>query len=137
MSLLPASVTAGASGNGRIGAADAVAVADAEASGGAGVVPVEGRGRAAGCAALFFGCAEGACGDVSRAKSFPMFRVASQPDKSNSPTLTVCLITTLIVIVAQHVSRALEMPCGLIAARPVTTDLNGHMRQPVAGNASH
>jgi hypothetical protein len=27
-----------------------------------------------------------------------MFRVASQPDKSNSPTLTVCLIATLIVI---------------------------------------
>jgi hypothetical protein len=27
-----------------------------------------------------------------------MFRVASQLDKSNSPTLTVCLITTLIVI---------------------------------------
>ena len=28
----------------------------------------------------------------------PMLRAASQPDRSNSPTLTVCLITTLIVI---------------------------------------
>jgi hypothetical protein len=98
LSLLPASVTAGAaSGDGRTGEADAVSVADAEASGATGVVPVEGRGRAGGCAA-FFACADGDCGDVSRAKSFPMFRVASQPDKSNSPTLTVCLITTLIVI---------------------------------------
>jgi hypothetical protein len=97
LSLLPASVTAGASDDGRIGEADAVSVADAEAWGATGVVPVEGRGRAGSCAA-FFGCADGDCGDVSRAKSVPMFRVASQPAKSNSPTLTVCLITTLIVI---------------------------------------
>jgi hypothetical protein len=129
LSLLPASVTAGASDDGRIGAADAVAVADSEASGAAGVVPVEGRGRAAGCAALFFGCTDGDCGDVRRAKSLPMFRAASQPDKSNSPTLTVCLITTLIVILAQYVSRALEMPCGLIAARPRPNGHNVHLRQ--------
>jgi len=98
LSLLPASVTAGASGDGCIGEAAAVAVADAAASGATGVVPVEGRGRAGGCAVVFFACADGDCGDVSRAKSLPMFRVASQPDKSNSPTLTVCLIATLIVI---------------------------------------
>jgi hypothetical protein len=95
---LPANVTGGASDDGGIGEADAVTVADGEASGETGVVPVDGRGRAAGCAVVFFGCADGDCGDVSRAKSVPMFRGASQPDKSNSPTLTVCLIKTLIVI---------------------------------------
>ena len=135
MSLLPASVTAGASGDGCIGDAVAVAVADAAASGATGVVPVEGRGRAEGCAVVFFACADGDCGDVSRAKSFPMFRADSQPDKSNSPTLTVCLIATLIVILAQHVWRALEMPCGPIAARPRRNDLNGHLRQQVAGTS--
>jgi hypothetical protein len=119
LSLLPASVTVGASDDDRAGEADALSVADAEVSGETGVVPA-GRGRAAGCA-FFFGCTGGDCGDVSRAKSFPMFRAASQPDKSNSPTLTVCLITTLIVILAQHVSRAFAMPCGLIAAQPVAT----------------
>jgi hypothetical protein len=98
-SLLPASATAGTSDDERIGEADAVAVADPEASGEAGVVAGEGRGRAAGCTIVpFFGCTDGDCGDVSRAKSFPMFRAVSQPDKSNSPTLTMCLIRPLIFI---------------------------------------
>jgi hypothetical protein len=134
---LPASVTGGASDDGGIGKADAVAVADAEASGETGVVPVDGRGRAAGCAVVFFGCADGDCGDVSRAKSFPMFRAASQPDKSNSPTLTVCLIKTLIVILPNTFIAsprdALWPDCG-------TTRHNRLKRTSataVAGNASH
>jgi hypothetical protein len=81
-----------------VGEVDALAVADAEASGAAGVVAVVGRGRGAGAVAAFFGCPEVGCDDVSRAKSLVMFRVASQPDRSNSPTLTVCLIRSLIVI---------------------------------------
>jgi hypothetical protein len=98
---LPAKVTAGASDDRGAGAAAAVSVADGGTSEEAGVVA--GRGRTA-AATFFLGCADGACGDVSRAKSLPMLRVASHPDRSNSPTLTVCLITTLIVILAQHVS---------------------------------
>jgi hypothetical protein len=119
---LPASVTAGASDDERIGAADAAAVSDPEVSGEAGVVPGEGRGRAAGCAVLFFGCADAGGDDVSRAKSFVMFRVASQPDKSNSPTLTVCLIRSLIVILCptrlETPRDALWPDCG---TAPVTT----------------
>jgi hypothetical protein len=120
---LPASVTAGASDDERIGEADAVAVSDAEVSGEAGVVPGEGRGRAAGCAEVpFFGCADAGCDDVSRAKSFPMFRVASQPDKSNSPTLTEYLIRSLIVILCptrlETPRDALWPDCGTPSEQP-------------------
>jgi hypothetical protein len=51
-----------------------------------------------------------------------MFRVASQPDKSNSPTLTVCLIRSLIVILCptrlETPRDALWPDCGMT---PVTT----------------
>ena len=127
----------GASDDERIGEAAAVAVADSEASGEAGVVPVEGRGRAAGCAVVpFFGCADVGCDDVSRAKSLPMFRAASQPDKSNSPTLTVCFIRPLLVILCptplESPRDALCPDCGIPIKLPKRMSATA-----VAGNASH
>lgn len=51
-------------------------------------------------ATLLAGCTFRAVGwaEVNRAKSSRMFRAASQPDKSNKPTPTVCLTRLLIVI---------------------------------------
>lgn len=62
----------------------------------AGVAAAGARERTGGAA--FRVGADVDCDDVSRAKSFPMFRAASQPDKSNSPTTTVGVIRPLIVI---------------------------------------
>jgi hypothetical protein len=59
------------------------------------------RGGAVGLAAVLFRvCADVGWDEVSRAKSSRMFRAASQPDKSKSPTPTVCFIRPLIVILS-------------------------------------
>jgi hypothetical protein len=61
------------------------------------------RGWAAGGAAtLFRGCACVGGDDISREKSSPIFRVASQPDKSSSPipAAAVRVIRLLIVILS-------------------------------------
>lgn len=99
VSLLPASesagppVAAGGAGGSSETAAGAAAGASGEVDAG-GVV----RGRVAE-ATLFAGafCAVG-WDEVSREKSSRMFLAASQPDKSNKPTTTVCLTKLLIVI---------------------------------------
>ena len=97
---MPASAIAGPSDDERAGEDEAVTVVAAGVSGEAVVAGAELRGRAAGgTAALLRACADVGCDEVSRAKSFPMFRATSQPDKSNSPIPTVCLITPLIVII--------------------------------------
>jgi hypothetical protein len=119
---LPASTIAGPSDNGRAGAAEASVAVAVEASVEAGVVAGRAgafRGRVAGCVVVLFRvCADVGCGEVSRAKSSRMFRAASQPDKSNSPTPTVRFISPLIVILStQRASIAVETPYGLNAAR--------------------
>jgi len=59
------------------------------------------RGREGDCpAVLLDALAAGGCDVVTRAKSSRMLRAASQPDRSNSATTTVCLIRLLIVIPA-------------------------------------
>jgi hypothetical protein len=137
-SLFPESTTGGASDDARVGEVDAlaVAVADADASGAAGVVPVEGRGRGAGVVAAFFCGAAVGWDDVSRAKSLVMFRVASQPDRSKSPTLTVCLIRSLIVIlrpILESPRDVLWPDCGTTSPQPPELRL----RKLVADNASY
>ena len=76
------------------------AVSHPEAGGVASVAEAGGRGRATGCALR--ACPDVGCDEVSRAKSFPMFRAASQPDKSNNPmpTLTVRLIRLIVIILS-------------------------------------
>lgn len=58
------------------------------------------RGRAAGAGLTGAACAAAGWAEVNRAKSLRMFRAASQPDKSNNPITTACLIRLLIVIPA-------------------------------------
>jgi hypothetical protein len=99
VSLLPASVSAGLPVEGRsAGSSETVTGAAAGSSveaDGWGVV----RGRVAE-ATRFAGCARCAVGwdEVNLAKSSRMFRAASQPDRSNRPTATVCFTKLLIVI---------------------------------------
>jgi hypothetical protein len=51
-------------------------------------------------------CPDVGCDEVSRAKSFPMFRAASQPDKSSSPTPTPTVrLIRLIVIILSNTCR--------------------------------
>lgn len=99
LSLLPASESAGppvAAGRAG-GSSEAVAGVVTGASGEVDAVGVV-RGR---FEATFFAgcdfCAVG-CDEVNREKSSRMFRAASQPDKSNKLTPTVCLTRFLIVI---------------------------------------
>jgi len=82
-------------------------VVEAGASGEAGVAASGLRVRATGFTTVLLRvCALVGCDEVSRAKSFPMFRAVSQPDKSNSPTPTECAIQPLIVILpTQRVSN--------------------------------
>jgi len=92
-------VTAGPSDDERAGGADAVASAETLVEGG--VVGTVLRDWAAGGAAtLFRGCACVGGDDISREKSSPIFRVASQPDKSSSPIPAVRVIRLLIVILS-------------------------------------
>jgi hypothetical protein len=99
-------VTAGPSDDERAGG-DAPTVASAGTSVEAGVVDTVLRGAAAGAAVLFRVCACVGGDDISREKSSPIFRVASQPDKSSSPIPTVRVIRRLIVILStqRHASR--------------------------------
>jgi len=100
-------VTAGPSDDVRAGGADAPAVASAGTSVEAGVVDTVLRGAAAGAAFRVCACVGG--DDISREKSSPIFRVASQPDKSSSPIPTVRVIRRLIVILSTQ-RRALRKP---------------------------
>lgn len=73
---------------------------DVEFGGGsvdAGVITLRGR---AGGGLTGAACAAAGWAEVNRAKSLRMFRAASQPDKSNNPITTACLIRLLIVIPA-------------------------------------
>jgi len=108
----------------------AEAAAAVEASGEIGVAEAGASGRATACAGgLFRVCADVGCDEVSRAKSLPMFRAASQPDKSNNATPTVCVIRPLIIFLsAQRVPKSVEMSYGLIAAPPITSPYTRHKR---------
>jgi len=98
---LPASATVGPPDDERAGGADAPAVASAETSAEGGAFDTVLRGGAAGGAAtLFRVCACVGGDDISREKSSPIFRVASQPDKSSSPIPRVRVIRSLIVILS-------------------------------------
>jgi hypothetical protein len=99
VSLLPASESAGrpVATGGAGGSSETVA---GLATGASGEVDVVGavRGRVVE-ATLLAGCAFAVgCDEVSREKSSRMFRAASQPDKSNKPTPTLCLTRFLIFI---------------------------------------
>ena len=106
-SLLPASEIAGALDGAGAGGSSEAAAAAATGTSGTGisgevdVVVAAGaeRGRVDCVATLRAGCAFCVGWDeVNRAKSSRMFRAASQPDKSNNPTPTVCLTSLLILI---------------------------------------
>lgn len=101
VSLLPASESAGPPvAVGRAGGVSET-VAGTEATGASGEVDALGAVRGRVVEATFLaGCDLCAVGwdEVNREKSSRMFRAASQPDKSNKPTPTLCLTRFLIVI---------------------------------------
>jgi hypothetical protein len=106
---LPASATAGAPDDARTGGLPAAAVAVSVEFGvvaafgvGCSFAAAAGalRGRLADADLADEACAAVGCEEVNRVKSSRMLRAASQPDKSNSPIATVCLIRLLIVIPA-------------------------------------
>jgi hypothetical protein len=100
VSLLPASESAGRPvAAGRAG--DSSDAAAGLATGASGEVDAAGVVRGRFVEATFFaGCDFCTVGwdEVNREKSSRMFRAASQPDKSNKPTPTLCLTRFLIVI---------------------------------------
>ena len=99
VSLLPASESAGLPVEGRAGGSSETVAG--LATGASGEVDAVGavRGRVVE-ATLLAGCIFWAVDwdEVNREKSSRMFRVASQPDKSNKPIATLCLTRLLIVI---------------------------------------
>ena len=100
VSLLPTSESAGlpVAGGRAGGLSETVA---GVATGASGEVDAVGAVRGRVVEATFFaGCDRCAVGwdEVNREKSSRIFRAASQPDKSNKPTPTLCLTRFLIVI---------------------------------------